>query len=219
MKRALLLIAAILLSGCGSADDAKPETRTFDLAGTALTIAKDNGDLAVRFGDDDTIRATRWFAGEPSDATWELADGTLRLATDCSGPFKSCAVRYEIVVPRATVLTVSGDNGAIGVDAPTADLTLQSTSGSISATGVASGNVKATSGNGTVDLAFTKAPATVDVTTDNGAVTVSVPPAGYRVTIKTDNGEVRNELPTDPASSHSVAVRTENGAVTLRTAS
>ena len=56
-------------------------------------------------------------------------------------------------------------------------------------------------------------------TSDNGRVEVVVPDDGtaYRVDLRSDNGSETIEVPTDPASTRSITVRTDNGSVTART--
>lgn len=65
-------------------------------------------------------------------------------------------------------LTIAKDNGATRVEEPTADLTMATTSGALRATGITSGRVEAKSENGSVDLAFAKAPDDITVTTTTG---------------------------------------------------
>ncbi|GAB2842308.1 DUF4097 family beta strand repeat-containing protein [Actinocorallia aurea] len=232
----MLLLAA--LSACGSsADEAVPEDRVFAYDGTALTIAKDRGDLEVAPADVSGIEVTRWFTkwafiGSDPRATWDLRDGTLRLATDCDALVGGCSVRYRILVPRGTVLTVEGENGriaakgfataltirtqngAVAVSDSSGPLDLRTENGEIRGTGLGSGRVKARTQNGSVRLTHTAAPASVDVTTENGAATLELPDAPYRQSLNSENGKVRSTLPNSPTGP-AVTVRTENGAITL----
>ncbi|WP_043840589.1 DUF4097 family beta strand repeat-containing protein [Amycolatopsis taiwanensis] len=214
---AVVVLGPVLAACAGSVDDAAPETRTFGPVDTRLTITKDTGRLDVRTGDVTEITVTRWLAGDPANVTWERRDNQLTLATDC-GLANPCEVRYEVLVPHDTALTITGDNGPITVENITADLDLTSTSGDLRATGITAARVRASAESGQVELSFAGVPDDVTVTTQNGAVTVTTPPADYRVTTDTDNGEVRNGIPNDPNSAHVISVRTDNGAVTLRTA-
>lgn len=62
---ALGMFALGLLVGCGSSlDEAAPETRTFQLDGTTLSITTDNGAVELETGDVDEVDVTRWFDGD-----------------------------------------------------------------------------------------------------------------------------------------------------------
>ncbi|WP_051301039.1 DUF4097 family beta strand repeat-containing protein [Actinomadura rifamycini] len=235
-----LLLAA--LAGCGaSADDARPERRSFGPVGDRLTIVKDEGDLDVRPADVDRVQITRRFdrwalvGGEPA-ASWELNGDRLTLATDCGALIGGCAVRYEVLVPRGLALRVEGDNGRVSATGLTAALGIRTTSGAIAVTGAAgpldlrtengevrssstrSEQVSAASQNGGVALSFATAPRRVAVTTENGEVSVAVPRTAYKVTATSGSGDVRADVPEDAAAPRSITARTDSGAITLTTA-
>lgn len=237
------LVASVAVVGCGGSadDDDGPQQRAFALAGDQLTISRSSGDLEVRPADVDKVEVKRWFsgwsaAGGKPKASWELVGDKLTLSTDCGGVISNCSARYEVLVPEGVSLAVEGDNGkttavgfeealrirsdngAVNVSDASGDLTLQSGSGEVKATGISAGRVKASADNGKVDLSFASVPDEVEVTTENGGVTVEVPDARYRVATKTDSGDVKADVPTDANSAHTISARTENGAIALRTA-
>jgi hypothetical protein len=236
---ALLLLAP--LTGCGaSADDAAPQRRDFDPPGSRLTITKDQGDLDIRPADVAKVQVTRWFdrwtfiGGKPT-ATWELAGDQLTLATDCGTLIGGCAVRYRVLVPRdlavgiqgqngtisatgfSTALSIRSTNGAIRVAGATGPLALRTENGGLRSTDTRSPQVRAVSESGKVDLSFAAAPRQVAVTTENGEVNVTVPRAAYKVATTTDSGDVHADVPKDAAAPRSITVRTDSGAITLRT--
>ncbi|MEV6166241.1 DUF4097 family beta strand repeat-containing protein [Streptomyces sp. NPDC052052] len=243
---AVLVVLAAVGAGAvvgfwGSVDDkSAPVQRTFEVGGDRLTISRSNGDLDVRPADVDEVEVKRWFSGwsvfgKPK-ASWDLVGDKLTLGTDCGFVISSCSARYEVLVPKNLALTVEGDNGettatgfdtalrirsdngSVHVSDASGSLTLHSGSGELRATGIDSGRVEARSANGKVYLAFVSTPDRVDVRTENGGVTVEVPDAAYKVTTRTENGDVEANVPTDASSDRTISARTENGAITLRTA-
>ncbi|MFI6344334.1 DUF4097 family beta strand repeat-containing protein [Streptomyces sp. NPDC050560] len=235
-----LSFAALVASG-GSVDDEGPEKRSFRPPGERLTIAKGDGDIDIRPADIDEIEVTRRFSGWATlgspEAHWELRDHTLTLATDC-GPVGRCEAHYEVRVPEDIALTVEGDsgkitasgfgtplhirsdNGAISANDISGRLTLATDSGELRGTGITSRRVQADSQNGDVHLSFARVPDQVRTETENGAVEVEVPDtdAVYKVRTATDSGDVHTGIPKDANSPHALTVRSESGAITLRTA-
>lgn len=179
------------------------------------------------------MSVTRWFAGEPGDATWRFDHDTLTLATDC-GFLSSCDVRYQILVPRAVSVTLTGDNGTItasgfttalairtdngGIDVKDVSgvLTLLSANGAQHATAVTSEHVEARSKNGEIRLTFDTPPASLAITTENGAVTADLPDEGYHIDARTDSGSLSRSLTEVADSKHHITVTTENGDIHLR---
>ncbi len=90
--------------------------------------------------------------------------------------------------------------------------------GSIHATGIRSETVSADSDNGSVEIVMVTPPQELEATTDNGSVDVVLPdtPDAYAVDADTDNGSVRNDVRTDPTSSRTITLSSDNGNVTLR---
>ncbi|WP_448316238.1 DUF4097 family beta strand repeat-containing protein [Streptomyces sp. CO7] len=237
---AVLALAA--LSGCGAdLDEAKPEKRSFAATAGPLTIDTDNGDLAVRPADVEKIEVTRWFAGRAligdPEATWEMDGDRLELRTDCGLLAGNCSARYEVLVPRDTRLTVTGDNGDIKAEGfgtalrietdngdvevagSTGPLTLEGDNGDLRATGLTSSQVTVVSDNGDVQLVFDAAPRRTNASSSNGDVTLEVPEGtAYRVDAEADNGDVTTRLATDPEGAHRLDVRSDNGDIVLRTA-
>ncbi|HWM22821.1 MAG TPA: DUF4097 family beta strand repeat-containing protein, partial [Ilumatobacteraceae bacterium] len=90
--------------------------------------------------------------------------------------------------------------------------------GRIDATGVRSTTVSADSDNGSVEIVMVSPPRELQATTDNGSVDIVLPdtPDAYAVDIGTDNGSERNDVRTDPTSSRTITLSSDNGDVTVR---
>ncbi|TDC78019.1 DUF4097 family beta strand repeat-containing protein [Streptomyces hainanensis] len=230
--RPLALVGALTLAAAAAigtlavvtTTEATTERRDFGPVGDRLTIAAGEGALDVRPADVDEVEVVRRLSGrtllgDRPEAHWDLSDdtGTLSLTTDC-GLIGWCDVRYEIRVPRGTAVTVAGGSGAITATGFTAPLEITSDNGAITVADAVAADVRATTENGTIRLAFAAVPEAVTATAENGAVTVELPRATYRVATTTENGDVDVDVPESADSPHTVTVRTENGAIALRTA-
>jgi hypothetical protein len=125
--------------------------------------------------------------------------------------------RVEVVDMRGA-LTIDNDNGSIEILGADGPLRATTDNGSIHATGVRSETVSADSDNGSVEIVMVTPPQQLQATTDNGSVTVVLPntPDAYAVDAGTDNGRVRNDVRTDPASTRTITLTSDNGNVTVR---
>ncbi|MDA0563820.1 DUF4097 domain-containing protein [Streptomonospora sp. S1-112] len=235
-----LVLAA--LTGCGSAAEPPGEQRGFALPDRSLTVSVADGDLDIRPADVAEVQVTRYvdawsLTGADPRPTWKLSGQTLTLALDCGlVVFGRCDARYEVLVPRgvdvaveggsgeiaaegfATALRVTSDNGAVRVADASGPLALETSSGRLTATGIAAGHTTAESENGEIDLSYAEVPDRVRATADNGAVSLTLPEAPYALTATTDSGTVDSDLSEDPGSPHTVTVTTDNGAIGLHTA-
>lgn len=224
------------------AHEERTETETFSAeALTSLTIANSNGrvrihataesdEISVRAEISDGLRAT----GESRTVVGDV----LELRGTCPGVGSDfCWVNYDVTVPADLPVTVRANSGRVEVSGLAGDLAVNADDGSIILDGVSgsldvstdngritgldvrSTEVVADSDNGSVELTFTSAPDAVRATTNNGSVEVVVPDDGttYRAELQTDNGRETLEVPTDPASSRTLHLETDNGSVTART--
>jgi DUF4097 and DUF4098 domain-containing protein YvlB len=116
-------------------------------------------------------------------------------------------------------MNLSSSDGGIEVHGPTGPLRLDTSDGGISATGLRTGDVRASSSDGSVHLSFLSPPTTVSVASSDGSVLVDVPHDGtaYRVDISTSDGSRTVDVPTDPASDRHIAVSTQDGSVQITT--
>jgi hypothetical protein len=125
--------------------------------------------------------------------------------------------RVEVVDMRGA-LTIDNDNGSIDIRGADGPLRATTSNGSIDATGIRSATVFADSDNGSIEITMAVPPRQLEASTSNGSVTVVVPdtPDAYAVDADSDNGSVRNDVRTDPASSRTITLSSDNGNVTLR---
>ncbi|MGS2587706.1 DUF4097 family beta strand repeat-containing protein [Streptomyces hebeiensis] len=239
------VVLGVCVGGCGTADasDAPVERKSFALNGKTLTIDAENAGVELVPADVAEVEVTRqvdgWvFMGSGPDARWEMRNDTLRLGVRCGGVASHCAARHTVKVPRGVAVTVAADNGdttatgfvtalrltsdngAVTVRDARGPLSLKTENGKISAKGVASKKVAATSDNGSVRLAFTAVPDLVETVGENGSVTIELPTsqASYAVRAASENGSVDVDVPTASNSSHTVKARTDNGKITVRPA-
>ncbi|MFF3306687.1 DUF4097 family beta strand repeat-containing protein [Streptomyces sp. NPDC002952] len=238
------LCAGAVACGADAGDDDKPEHRSFALHGRTLTVDSDDSALELVVADSgeaDQVEVTRWFkgsvvmGGEPK-VTWDMKDDRLVLRMKCSGVVADCSAKHRIEVPRGIAVKVEDGDGRVtasGFAAPlgirtsdgsvrvtdsTGPLDLHSADGSISAVGVGSRRVRATTDDGSVHLELGSVPQLVESRTEDGSITIALPRETYRVTTKSDDGAVHVSVPRDSGSTHVVSARSGDGKVTVRTA-
>ncbi|MFF9064817.1 DUF4097 family beta strand repeat-containing protein [Streptomyces sp. NPDC014891] len=238
------LVAVLALAGCGSADvgDAPVERKSFAFGGGALTVDSDDSELVITPADIDDVRVERqvdgWvFMGSGPDPEWKLVDGRLTLRLGCHGVSSDCDAVHRVQVPRDVAVTVENDNGRVTAEGFATPLKVRSDNGDVRVreargaldlgtdngdvsvdAGTTAPEVLARSDNGDVRITLGAAPRRVDVFTDNGDVRLSVPTAEYAVTGASDNGDVRIDVPRRDTSERSLAVRSDNGDVSVLTA-
>ncbi|GHC78840.1 lipoprotein [Nocardiopsis terrae] len=230
-----VLLTLSLLAGCGqdsgSGEPGDPEEKSYEGVPELLIVENDNAALEIVPGGTDEVRVQREAQGNPN-GDWELTGDTLRLETDCAA-FSDCRIRYQVIVPADTALTVATDEGPVtvsGFSAPveissgnggldisdvTGPLTLTSVNGDMNLTGIGSESLSAATDNGGIDAAFAEAPSEVEVSTNNGDATIALPGGPYAVFETSDNGRVVADVPVDEASDNTVTARTGNGTITL----
>ncbi|MGW2301706.1 DUF4097 family beta strand repeat-containing protein [Streptomyces sp. NPDC001809] len=239
-----VLLAVLAVAGCGSADvgGAPVERKAFALGGGALTVDSDDSELVITPADIDDVRVERqvdgWvFMGSGPDPEWKLVDGRLTLRVHCDGVSSDCDAVHRIQVPRDVAVTVENDNGRVTAEGFTTPMKVRSDNGDVRVreaggdldlgtdngdvtveAGTTAPEVVARSDNGDVRIALGTAPRRVDLFTDNGDVHLSVPTAEYAVTGSSDNGDVRIDVPRRDTSERSLAVRSDNGDISVRTA-
>ncbi len=224
-----LLVA--VTGGCGV--DLKAEevhaAQSFPFTGTNLKIDASLGGVRVLPGTGGAVQVERWVRGRAADGpAWSLREGTLRLSADCSLVFGDCGARYHVKVPPGVRLSIDAADGIIlndltqDVDAVSRDriqvtnasgrLRLRS-EGSIKGEGLRSGQVRGRTWDGSIDLAFTDPPATLDLQSRDGRVTARVPPGAYAVTTASREGSERSEVTNDRDGARKIVVRSTTGDV------
>ncbi|MCX4424505.1 DUF4097 family beta strand repeat-containing protein [Streptomyces mirabilis] len=232
------LVATAAGCGANAGDDRHPEHRAFALHGRTLTVDSDDfaGSAAA-----DKVEVTRWFqghivvGGDPR-VTWTMKDDRLTLRMKCSGVVADCSAKHRIVVPRGVaVKVVDGDgsvraegfkealgirtsDGSVRVSNSSGALDLRTADGSIHALGIDSRHVRAQTSDGSVQLELGVVPDLVEARSQDGSLTIGLPHDTYRVSAESGDGSVRVSVPRDPASSHVVSARANDGSITVRTA-
>lgn len=164
-------------------------------------------------------------------------DGVLVVRAGCPFPSSWCDVSQRVVVPRGFdvsvdtgngevavrdvdgTVEVTGSNGTIELARLGGDVTVSTSNGEVLATGLRSPSVTGTSDNGTVELTFATSPTEVVGLTSNGRVLVVVPDeegVAFAVDARTDNGTTDVGVRTDPGSTRTITVASDNGAVAVR---
>ncbi|HEX4981099.1 MAG TPA: DUF4097 family beta strand repeat-containing protein [Ilumatobacteraceae bacterium] len=197
--------------------------------GRVVVTGTDTGKITIVARISDGLRAT-------GNST-RVVDDRLEIRATCP-LFGSmwCSVDYQIEVPAGIdldinaddgrvevvdvrgALTIDDDNGSIDIRGAAGPLRATTDNGSIDATGVRSETVSADSDNGSVEIVMVTPPRELAASTDNGSVTVVLPdtPDAYAVDASTDNGRVSNNVRTDPTSSRTITLSSDNGNVTVR---
>jgi DUF4097 and DUF4098 domain-containing protein YvlB len=176
------------------------------------------------------------FRGTAPSTTHRAAAGTVTLDSSCPA-LETCTVGYDITVPRAMTVRVTSNVGGITLRSLSGQVTahtnvggidLGSVSGPVEATGhagsirgqdVSSPRATLHSSAGTIDVAFSAAPAAVTATSDIGSVTLRVPGSvSYNVTTNTGVGSTHVSVTRSPASPHAITAGTRIGPVTIEPA-
>ncbi|MFF4014715.1 DUF4097 family beta strand repeat-containing protein [Streptomyces sp. NPDC001843] len=246
LRRAAALLAVVLAaaacSGGGHGDHrvgGRPLAALPGGSGAArLVITTDNG-LRLRPADGPAADVDRRV-----DRHWTHQGDTWVLDLSCPAHgdrADRCPRLPEVDVPAGTAVTVSardagidaaGVSGALDLTTVNGDVTvtrsgrdgatvrLATRNGSVRATALDAGRLRAGTVNGDVDLDCATAPATVTAATTNGSVRVGVShgaPA-YRITARAANGRPSVTVPTaSAAGGHRMSLTTVNGDVTATT--
>ncbi|MEV5317361.1 DUF4097 family beta strand repeat-containing protein [Streptomyces sp. NPDC052687] len=220
--RAALVAGAVALlvvglGACSSAgDDQDPETRSFALEGTTLTVDAEDSALEIVASDEHAegrIEVTRWFdgsvvAGGDPKPTWELRDGNrLVLREDCSGFISDCSSKHRVEVPRGIRVKVENGDGSVRAAGFADALSIRTADGSVRVTD-ATGPLDLRTGDGSVRVEDAGGP--LRVHTEDGSIHADVDSREVRA--RTGDGSVRLELGAIP---HLVETRSGDGSVSI----
>ncbi|MFE4666720.1 DUF4097 family beta strand repeat-containing protein [Streptomyces sp. NPDC056716] len=201
MRRAAVAGAVVVVMAGGvacsasAADDTEPESRSFALKGSTLTVDSDDADLEIIASDDQaagSVGVTRWFqgsvvVGKEPEVTWSMDDDRLTLRLQCSGFVADCAARHRIEVPRGIAVEVQDDDGNVRAEGFDEPLGIRTTDGTV--------RVSGTSG-------------ALDIRTTDGSVHVTDSTGPMK--LRTDDGDIRAE-----ADSREVTTHSGDGSVSL----
>lgn len=182
-------------------------------------------------------RSFHWSLARP-DIGARVSGDTLSVSSHCPwSPGIPCTGHVRVVVPAGTrivggssdghltvrgvtsAMNLSSTDGGLEVHGATGTLRLNTSDGGISATGLHTGDVRASTSDGSVHLSFLAPPTAVRVTSSDGSVLVDVPHdlTVYRVVVSTKDGSRIVDVPTDPSSHRHIAVSTKDGSVRVET--
>lgn len=220
LSGALVLAVAPVLSACNQYDDSA--SNSFDVKDkvTGVTVDSGGGDIDVVAGDGNAVSVTenlKYKSGHKPDTEHFVRDGNLHLkvTTDCGSSLGSadCTVNYRVEVPRSVAVSLHTGGGAVHLDGVSGGVDATTGGGEVKAEDIAAPHLSASSGGGSINLTWSKAPDDVDVNAKGGNVTLHVPDSGYQVNASTTMGSKKVEVKTDPSSERHIKARTFAGDV------
>lgn len=219
------------VSGVGS--DSESQSKTYDQTIKTLTLVGDSGDVTISASDSDEVvvdRSLEWTDKKPVSKETVSGDA-LRIKLDgCDTTlnlgFEHCQISYDIQLPADVVLDIQVDSGNIATRGVTANQTLFTDSGDITAD-KSGGEVDATTDSGDISLNGAEGvvtarsdsgsimgtklnSATFEGTTDSGDVTLEFTAAPESVDINADSGDIEVGVP-DDGESYRINSSTDSG--------
>jgi hypothetical protein len=227
-------VASLLSRGDGARHASYAGVRTLhlDLSFESVDVVGSSTATGVTM-----TRSFHWSLARP-DIGARVSGDTLSVTSHCPwSPGIPCTGHVRLVVPAATrivggssdghltvrgvtsAMNLSSTDGGLEVHGATGTLRLNTSDGGISATGLHTGDVRASTSDGSVHLSFLAPPTAVRVTSSDGSVLVDVPHdlTVYRVVVSTKDGARTVDVPTDPSSDRHIAVNTKDGSVRVET--
>ncbi|MFC8717325.1 hypothetical protein [Kitasatospora sp. NPDC057198] len=209
----LLAVGAV---GCGPWDDQR-RTVSYEVLGqvTELQVDGEVGGIEVRAGDGpvQVVEKRNWQDEEPQ-ATHVLADGVLKLAYSCS----RCGIGYQVRVPAGTKLRLKETTGGIRVHGLSGDVTAETVTGGVEATGLRGADVVLKAETGGVSARFAAAPTRAELRTGTGGVELVVPGGqAYQVDAHASTGGTDVSVPSQAGAAHALVARADTGGVKVST--
>jgi hypothetical protein len=193
-------------------------TESFTAAPPAggLTVLDDVGSVTITGSDSDVVRVTETlsYRGYPPVITRSGSGGVLTLSYRCRSD--DCGDAYDIQVPRSLSVRVTAGTASISLGSLAGQVRAYADVGNIHGQGLAGALAELRTDVGSIDAAFTSAPAQLDANADTGSVTLLVPSGpGYRVTASADVGSVSVAVRRDASSGHAIQASADVGSVTI----
>lgn len=201
-----------------------------------LVVNDQAGDVYVTgAGGAGTVRVTDHvtFRHAAPITTHRVSAGALTLRSSCPG-LQTCAVSYNIVVPRATAVRIHDDAGTIRLDSLSGpvtastnagDIDLGSVSGPIDVTDhagsilgrdLASAHAALRVSAGEIDASFSAAPAAITAVTAVGSIVLRVPGnLQYDVEANAAVGSTRVAVARNRKSPHAITATTQTGSIII----
>ncbi|MCF6469537.1 DUF4097 domain-containing protein [Nonomuraea sp. MG754425] len=221
-----LLASAILLSGCGIAGIAGPnseESTSYQVTEkiAKLKLSSQAGDSVITETDGAAVRVVetlQWHGDEKSKPEHKVEGGTLVLTDTCSDGWMGCSVHYKIEVPKGTPVELDAGSGNLTLRDLTGDISVRIGSGDVDGAGLASRKVVADAGAGNMELKYATAPQDVELKAGSGDIDVVVPDGAYAVRTKVNSGEASVEVRNDAAAPNKISLTADSGNVTVKPA-
>jgi hypothetical protein len=173
LRVALFMTATLAVTGCSTNVDTSNGQNDYTISDPVTSLRIDIRSEAPKskprrpprspLPNSSVIRAT-------ATTSHMISGGELTLRYNCPSGLINvsvnvCSVTYVIMVPRQLAVHINGEVGETKLSGLAGPLTLTSGTGSINATGLTSPTVTARASAGTIGLAFTAPPTTVDAQT------------------------------------------------------
>ncbi|MET9297160.1 DUF4097 family beta strand repeat-containing protein [Streptomyces sp. NPDC003077] len=229
------LAAVLLAAGCSGSDgDLKSATAdaTVQEAVTSVEVADARrGSIEVTTGNGPgvTIHRTVHYRDDAEpEPSQRVSGGVLTFVNGC----EDCYIDYELKVPASVkvklgnssgAITVTGvagadvrtDSGAVRVERIGGPLKVETSSGSVTGSGLGGPSAEVRSDSGATALDFAKAPRTVSTDTGSGSTKLKVPGGPYKVEVTTSSGERDVKVPSDPAAGSTITAKASSGDVEI----
>jgi len=204
---------------CQAPDGAECQrTESFTAAAPpgGLTVLDDVGSVTITGSDSDSVRVTETlsYRGHPPVITRSASGGVLTLGYRCRSD--DCGDAYDIQVPRSLSIRVTGGAASISLASLAGQVRAYADVGDIHGQGLAGAFADLRTDVGSINAAFTSAPAQLDANADTGSVTLLVPRGpGYHVTASAGVGSVSISVRRDASSGHVIDASADVGSVTI----
>jgi Putative adhesin len=215
--------SALVIAGCGTRMGSTTAQNSYTITEpvTSLKINNPVGNTEIEGTDAATVSVIEQlrYSGEPPQTSYPIVGGQLALSYTCPGRLdgNSCSVTYVVKVPRRLAVEIEGKVGLVRLTGLAGQLTLNSSTGNIDATGLTSAAVTAQANAGAITLEFVAPPTTVNAEAQVGAITVRLPAGtAYAVDANSQVGTTDVMVQRDPSSPHRVTVHSRVGSVSVR---
>jgi hypothetical protein len=199
---ALSLVLAAGVLAVWWAATRETRTSTYDVLGdlAGVTLDLQDADVQIEGGGAavEVRRVDRFAFDRPSREQRSVRSGVLRLVSRCPDQvLGGCHTSYRLTVPDNVPVTVGTSSGAVRLDGVRASVTVNTGSGSITATGFCGHSLAAVSDSGTVSAAAECAVEQLTLRSRSGDVHAVVPAGRYQVDAESDSGTSRVRGVTD----------------------
>jgi len=144
----------------------------------------------------------------------KTTNGVLSVQTTC--PDTHCDVELTVEVPGQSVLQVKTEGESLDVVGVASPVTADVSDGSVTMTRLRSHQVSVDCRRGSIGLDFTDPPDQVAATASDGSLTVRLPRnVTYAIDSVAAQGSNELDVPSEPASTHRIFLRTSYGSITV----